>query len=165
MRCFENPGHMAFRANAAMAQQPALLNRGHTPQPNPGPSLEIARVQSNPTTQFNATLRAPSEDWTARSDNRDAARPRGFQKARQQRSPRRSRHASCGQHRGDVVRRLGRRRPSRPLVLMLHGFCVSRHYWDLQAIAAAEAGYFVAARISAVMHPVREPGRACQLRN
>jgi pimeloyl-ACP methyl ester carboxylesterase len=35
--------------------------------------------------------------------------------------------------------------PSRPLVLMLHGFCVSRHYWDSQAVALAEAGYFAAA--------------------
>jgi pimeloyl-ACP methyl ester carboxylesterase len=30
--------------------------------------------------------------------------------------------------------------PTRPLVLMLHGFCVSRHYWDAQAVALAEAG-------------------------
>jgi pimeloyl-ACP methyl ester carboxylesterase len=28
---------------------------------------------------------------------------------------------------------------------MLHGFCVSRHYWDAQAVALAEAGYFAAA--------------------
>ena len=35
--------------------------------------------------------------------------------------------------------------PSRPLVFMLHGFCVSRHYWEAQAIALAEAGYFAAA--------------------
>jgi pimeloyl-ACP methyl ester carboxylesterase len=35
--------------------------------------------------------------------------------------------------------------PNRPLVLMLHGFCVSRHYWDAQAVALAEAGYFAAA--------------------
>jgi pimeloyl-ACP methyl ester carboxylesterase len=35
--------------------------------------------------------------------------------------------------------------PSRPLVLMLHGFCVSRHYWDAQAVALADAGYFAAA--------------------
>src|ERR1700678_3864373 len=36
--------------------------------------------------------------------------------------------------------------PGRPLVLMLHGFCVSRHYWESQAVALAEAGYFAAAR-------------------
>jgi pimeloyl-ACP methyl ester carboxylesterase len=35
--------------------------------------------------------------------------------------------------------------PSRPLVLMLHGFCVSRHYWEAQVAALAEAGYFAAA--------------------
>jgi pimeloyl-ACP methyl ester carboxylesterase len=35
--------------------------------------------------------------------------------------------------------------PERPLVLMLHGFCVSRHYWESQAIALAGAGYFAAA--------------------
>ena len=35
--------------------------------------------------------------------------------------------------------------PIRPLVLMLHGFCVSRHYWESQAVALAEAGYFAAA--------------------
>ena len=35
--------------------------------------------------------------------------------------------------------------PSRPLVLMLHGFCVSRHYWEAQVVALAEAGYFAAA--------------------
>jgi pimeloyl-ACP methyl ester carboxylesterase len=35
--------------------------------------------------------------------------------------------------------------PSRPLVLMLHGFCVSRHYWDAQAVAIAEAGYYAVA--------------------
>ena len=34
---------------------------------------------------------------------------------------------------------------SGPLVLMLHGFCVSRHYWNAQAIAVGEAGYFAAA--------------------
>src|SRR5258708_850425 len=32
-----------------------------------------------------------------------------------------------------------------PLVLMLHGFCVSRHYWDNQVPALAAAGYFVVA--------------------
>ena len=31
------------------------------------------------------------------------------------------------------------------LVLLLHGFCVSRHYWESQAVALAEAGYFAAA--------------------
>ena len=35
--------------------------------------------------------------------------------------------------------------PGRPLVLMLHGFRVSRHYWETQAVALAEAGYFAAA--------------------
>src|ERR1700756_2500333 len=35
--------------------------------------------------------------------------------------------------------------PGRPLVLMLHGFCVSRHYWEAQVVALAEAGYFAAA--------------------
>jgi hypothetical protein len=34
-----------------------------------------------------------------------------------------------------------------PLVLMLHGFCVSRHYWDNQVRALAAAGYFVLAPI------------------
>jgi pimeloyl-ACP methyl ester carboxylesterase len=28
-----------------------------------------------------------------------------------------------------------------PLVLMLHGFCVSRHFWDNQLPALAQAGY------------------------
>src|SRR5438552_1714212 len=32
-----------------------------------------------------------------------------------------------------------------PLVLMLHGFCVSRHFWDNQIPALAGAGYFVLA--------------------
>ena len=36
-----------------------------------------------------------------------------------------------------------------PLVLMLHGFCVSRHFWNNQLPALAEAGYFaVAARVA-----------------
>jgi len=29
-----------------------------------------------------------------------------------------------------------------PLVLMLHGFCVSRHFWNHQLPTLAEAGYF-----------------------
>jgi pimeloyl-ACP methyl ester carboxylesterase len=29
-----------------------------------------------------------------------------------------------------------------PLVLLLHGFCVSRHFWDNQLPALAQAGYF-----------------------
>lgn len=32
-----------------------------------------------------------------------------------------------------------------PLVLLLHGFCVSRHYWDNQLPALAAAGYFAVA--------------------
>jgi pimeloyl-ACP methyl ester carboxylesterase len=32
-----------------------------------------------------------------------------------------------------------------PLVLLLHGFCVSRHFWDNQLPALAEAGYFAVA--------------------
>ena len=32
-----------------------------------------------------------------------------------------------------------------PLVLMLHGFCVSRHFWANQIPALAEAGYFAVA--------------------
>ena len=32
-----------------------------------------------------------------------------------------------------------------PLVLMLHGFCVSRHFWDNQLRALAQAGYFAVA--------------------
>jgi pimeloyl-ACP methyl ester carboxylesterase len=32
-----------------------------------------------------------------------------------------------------------------PLVLMLHGFCVSRHYWDNQVPVLGEAGYFAVA--------------------
>ena len=32
-----------------------------------------------------------------------------------------------------------------PLVLMLHGFCVSRHFWKNQLPALAEAGYFAVA--------------------
>jgi pimeloyl-ACP methyl ester carboxylesterase len=32
-----------------------------------------------------------------------------------------------------------------PLVLMLHGFCVSRHFWENQIAALAAAGYFVVA--------------------
>jgi pimeloyl-ACP methyl ester carboxylesterase len=34
-----------------------------------------------------------------------------------------------------------------PLVLMLHGFCVSRYFWDNQIPALAAAGYFVASRV------------------
>lgn len=34
---------------------------------------------------------------------------------------------------------------SAPLVLMLHGFCVSRHFWDNQVPALAAVGYFVVA--------------------
>jgi pimeloyl-ACP methyl ester carboxylesterase len=34
---------------------------------------------------------------------------------------------------------------SAPLVLMLHGFCVSRYFWDNQIPALAAAGYFVVA--------------------
>jgi pimeloyl-ACP methyl ester carboxylesterase len=32
-----------------------------------------------------------------------------------------------------------------PLVLLLHGFCVSRHFWDNQLPALAQAGYFALA--------------------
>jgi pimeloyl-ACP methyl ester carboxylesterase len=32
-----------------------------------------------------------------------------------------------------------------PLVLMLHGFCVSRHFWSNQIPALAAAGYFAVA--------------------
>src|SRR4029077_15736992 len=32
-----------------------------------------------------------------------------------------------------------------PLVLMLHGFCVSRYFWDNQLPALAQAGYFAVA--------------------
>ena len=32
-----------------------------------------------------------------------------------------------------------------PLVLMLHGFCVSRHFWSNQLPALAAAGYFAVA--------------------
>src|ERR1700747_336660 len=32
-----------------------------------------------------------------------------------------------------------------PLVIMLHGFCVSRHHWANQMPALAEAGYFAVA--------------------
>jgi pimeloyl-ACP methyl ester carboxylesterase len=32
-----------------------------------------------------------------------------------------------------------------PLVLLLHGFCVSRHYWNNQLPVLAEAGYFAVA--------------------
>src|SRR5271156_3131209 len=32
-----------------------------------------------------------------------------------------------------------------PLVLMLHGFCVSRYFWDNQIPALAMAGYFAVA--------------------
>ena len=32
-----------------------------------------------------------------------------------------------------------------PLVLTLHGFCVSRHFWDNQLPALAQAGYFAVA--------------------
>lgn len=32
-----------------------------------------------------------------------------------------------------------------PLVLLLHGFCVSRHFWNNQLLALAEAGYFAVA--------------------
>jgi pimeloyl-ACP methyl ester carboxylesterase len=34
---------------------------------------------------------------------------------------------------------------SAPLVLLLHGFCVSRHFWSQQLPALAEAGFFVVA--------------------
>jgi pimeloyl-ACP methyl ester carboxylesterase len=36
-------------------------------------------------------------------------------------------------------------REDAPLVLLLHGFCVSRHYWDNQLPVLAEAGYFAVA--------------------
>jgi pimeloyl-ACP methyl ester carboxylesterase len=36
-------------------------------------------------------------------------------------------------------------RESAPLVLMLHGFCVSRYFWDNQIPALATAGYFAVA--------------------
>jgi pimeloyl-ACP methyl ester carboxylesterase len=36
-------------------------------------------------------------------------------------------------------------RESAPLVLMLHGFCVSRYFWDNQIPALAMAGYFAVA--------------------
>jgi len=36
-------------------------------------------------------------------------------------------------------------RDEAPLVLMLHGFCVSRHHWASQMPALAEAGYFAVA--------------------
>ncbi len=35
--------------------------------------------------------------------------------------------------------------PGAPLVLMLHGFCVSRYYWDYQVPVLGEAGYYVLA--------------------
>lgn len=35
--------------------------------------------------------------------------------------------------------------PEHPLVLLLHGFGVSRHFWDRQVPALAEAGYFALA--------------------
>jgi pimeloyl-ACP methyl ester carboxylesterase len=35
--------------------------------------------------------------------------------------------------------------PDKPLVLMLHGFAVSRHFWDHQVEALAAAGYFAVA--------------------
>jgi pimeloyl-ACP methyl ester carboxylesterase len=35
--------------------------------------------------------------------------------------------------------------PAAPLVLMLHGFCVSRHFWHNQIPALAEAGYLAVA--------------------
>jgi pimeloyl-ACP methyl ester carboxylesterase len=34
---------------------------------------------------------------------------------------------------------------SAPLVLMLHGFCVSRYFWDKQIPVLAAAGYFAVA--------------------
>ncbi len=34
---------------------------------------------------------------------------------------------------------------SAPLVLMLHGFCVSRYFWDKQILVLAAAGYFAVA--------------------
>ena len=36
-------------------------------------------------------------------------------------------------------------RESAPLVLMLHGFCVSRYFWDNQVPVLTAAGYFVVA--------------------
>lgn len=50
--------------------------------------------------------------------------------------------------------------PSRPLVLMLHGFCVSRYYWDAQVIALAEAGYFAAAPNQRGYAPAARPDPA-----
>lgn len=35
--------------------------------------------------------------------------------------------------------------PGAPLVVLLHGFCVSRHYWDAQLNALAEARFFAVA--------------------
>ena len=46
-----------------------------------------------------------------------------------------------------------------PLVLMLHGFCVSRYFWDNQIPVLAAAGYFAAAPTSAATPPARVPTR------
>ena len=42
-------------------------------------------------------------------------------------------------------------------VLMLHGFCVSRHYYTAQVEALAAAGYRAIAPTSAVMRLARVP--------
>jgi len=50
--------------------------------------------------------------------------------------------------------------PSRPLVFMLHGFCVSRHFWEAQVVALAEAGYFAAAPNQRGYAPAARPNPA-----
>ena len=46
-----------------------------------------------------------------------------------------------------------------PLVLMLHGFCVSRYLWDAQVQALGDAGCMPWRPTSAVMPPKRGPTR------
>src|SRR5215469_4272968 len=87
---------------------------------------------------------ARPEDWTAPSDDRKAAR-QGFRKGKEA--------AMTMTIETHIVRTAPGMEfdvsvagdPNRPLVLMLHGFCVSRHYWNAQVVALAEAGYFAAA--------------------
>src|ERR1700731_555970 len=47
---------------------------------------------------------------------------------------------------------------SAPLVLMLHGFCVSRYFWDNQIPVLAAAGYFAVAPSQRGYAPGARPG-------
>src|ERR1700722_12165151 len=83
-------------------------------------------------------------DWTSPSDNRNAARGRFWRgKETTMTTTIETRIVRTAPGMEFDVSVAGD--PGRPLVLMLHGFCVSRHYRESQVVALAEAGYFAAA--------------------